>query len=251
MTFFNSSSKVGVTGLTDMHNHILYGVDDGADDLETSIKMLKMAYDDGIRNMVLTPHHHPRRGMAHYSEIVKNFNTLFDVAQQMLPDMNLYLGREIYFASDITQDREKFYQKTMNGSNTALIEFSSNVSRDKIRSGALEVIMSGFHPVIAHIERYGCTIEDYEYVYELKDMGVDIQINADSLLGENGSAVKRCVKKLMEDELVDYIASDAHDIKYRAPLLSKCYALVSKKYGSDYADKLMRFNPEEVFSRED
>ena len=58
------------TGFTDIHNHILFGVDDGSPDIKTSMEMLQMAYEDGIRDVILTPHFHPKRGMAHYSKIV-------------------------------------------------------------------------------------------------------------------------------------------------------------------------------------
>ena len=68
------------TGFTDIHNHILFGVDDGSPDIETSLKMLRMAYEDGTRDMVLTPHFHPKRGMAHYSKIVEHYEILADEA---------------------------------------------------------------------------------------------------------------------------------------------------------------------------
>ena len=79
------------TGFTDIHNHILFGVDDGSPDIETSLKMLRMAYEDGTRDMVLTPHFHPKRGMAHYSQIVENYEILADLAEKELPDMGVYL----------------------------------------------------------------------------------------------------------------------------------------------------------------
>lgn len=83
------------TGFTDIHNHILFGVDDGSPDIETSLKMLRMAYEDGTRDMVLTPHFHPKRGMAHYSKIVENYEILADLAEKELPDMG-YILEERY-----------------------------------------------------------------------------------------------------------------------------------------------------------
>ena len=103
-----------------------------------------------------------------------------------------------------------------------------------------DVIMTGYHPIVAHVERYVCTVKDWDYIYELKRMGADIQINADSVTGDNGWAVQRCTKALLKDHIVDYIASDAHDLKSRTPQLSKCYKYVVKKYGVEYADKIMK-----------
>lgn len=66
------------TGFTDIHNHILFGVDDGSPDIDTSLEMLRMAYEDGTRDVILTPHFHPKRGMAHYSQIVEHYEILAD-----------------------------------------------------------------------------------------------------------------------------------------------------------------------------
>lgn len=242
-----SDDELICTGFTDIHNHILFGVDDGSPDLETSMQMLKMAYEDGTRDVILTPHFHPKRGMAHYSQIVENYEILADAAEAAFPDMGVYLGREIYFRSEILDDLDKLSQKTMCGTDTVLIEFSTSVTPEKVRGAVLEVIMSGFHPIVAHVERYMCTVKDWDYVYELKQLGADIQVNADSVTGDNGWGVQRCVKALLKDNVIDYIATDAHDTKSRVPLLSRCYKYVVKKYGVEYADRIMKADVVEKF----
>ena len=190
------------TGFTDIHNHILFGVDDGSPDIKTSMEMLQMAYEDGIRDVILTPHFHPKRGMAHYSKIVEHYEILADEAAKTFPDMGVYLGREVYFRSEILDDLDKLDEKTMCGTDTILIEFSSGVEQDKVRGAVLDVIMAGYHPIVAHVERYVCTVKDWDYIYELKRMGADIQINADSVTGDNGWAVQRCTKALLKLSLI-------------------------------------------------
>ena len=128
------------TGFTDIHNHILFGVDDGSPDIKTSMEMLQMAYEDGIRDVILTPHFHPKRGMAHYSKIVEHYEILADEAAKTFPDMGVYLGREVYFRSEILDDLDKLDEKTMCGTDTILIEFSSGVEQDKVRGAVLDVI---------------------------------------------------------------------------------------------------------------
>lgn len=235
-------------GFTDIHNHILFGVDDGSPDIETSLNMLRMAYENGTRDVILTPHFHPTRGMAHYSRIVENYEKLVELAEKELPDMGVYLGREIYYRAEVLDDLDKLQEKTMCGSDTILIEFSHNVESEKIRGVVLDVIMAGFHPIVAHVERYICTIKDWEYVYELKQLGADIQINASSVTGDNGRSVQKCVKALLKDHIVDYVASDAHDINARTPQLLKSYKYIVKKYGMEYADKIMKADVAEKFS---
>ena len=192
------------TGFTDIHNHILFGVDDGSPDIKTSMEMLRMAYEDGIRDVILTPHFHPKRGMAHYSKIVEHYEILADEAAKTFPDMGVYLGREVYFRSEILDDLDKLDEKTMCGTDTILIEFSSGVEQDKVRGAVLDVIMAGYHPIVAHVERYVCTVKDWDYIYELKRMGADIQINADSVTGDNGWGFEALSKDAVQMNLFHY-----------------------------------------------
>ena len=240
-------SKNVVKNLTDLHSHILFGVDDGAKTIEDSIKMLKMASEDGINTFVLTPHCHPRRGNSSFELIKDNFKKLKELALSEVPGVSLFLGREVYYSSDINENPEYLSDKCMLSSNSVLIEFSFGDDENKIRNGVHSVIMAGYHPIVAHVERYQATVDDYTFVAKLKELGADIQINADSVLGGNGSDVKRCVSRLLKEGLVDYIATDAHDLSKRKPVLSECYTFVKKKYGEAYADKLLRFKPEKIF----
>ena len=78
-------------------------------------------------------------------------------------------------------------------------------------------------------------------------MGADIQINAASVTGDNGWSVQRCVKAMLKDRLIDYVASDAHDTSTRTPQLLKSYKYILKKYGVEYADRIMKADVVEKF----
>lgn len=232
--------------MADMHNHILFGVDDGSPDLDTSIQMLDIAYQDGIRRVVLTPHKHPRRGDAPVAEIVEAYRQLAEAAKHRFPDMKLALGRELYYSSDLFDmlaTRENLRGYTMGDSDTVLIEFSFSSRENSIREAVRNVIAAGFQPIVAHVERYACTGEYKTLVPELRRMGAEIQLNADSVIGNNGYAIKKVAKRLLKDDLVDYIATDAHDTESRSPVLSQCYKYVAKKYGEGYADEIMHVKP--------
>lgn len=237
-------------GLVDMHCHILFGVDDGAKDLETSMEMIKLAYEDGIRTILLTPHYHPKRGMASVDEVYDAYETLSDQARHEFPDLALYLGREVYYTSDHAEKMEEHEELRICGGRNVLIEFSTGTPADYILRAVDNVIMMGFTPIVAHIERYACTLEHRDLVEDVKDKGTYIQINADSVLGENGFATQRLVKWLLKNELVDFIASDAHDARNRTPKLSKCYRYVAKKYGAEYADYCMHDMPLRILDEE-
>ncbi len=88
----------------DIHSHILYGVDDGPDNIETSIEMMKIAYDEGIRKIVATPHYHPGKCTMGYEQLRRNFELFKEQMKDVCPEIELALGREIYYTSDILDD---------------------------------------------------------------------------------------------------------------------------------------------------
>lgn len=229
--------------LADMHCHILFGVDDGARDLDLSIEMLRIAHEDGIRTILLTPHFHPKRGMASVDRIYDAFIILRDKAAEIFPDLELYLGREVYYTSDHAEMLEDHEELRICGGRNVLIEFSTGTPADYILRAVDNVIMMGFTPIVAHIERYACTIGNKGFVEKIKNKGAYIQVNADSVLGENGFSVHKMVKWMLKNELVDFIASDAHDINHRRPELSKCYRYIAKKFDEEYAAYCMHDMP--------
>ncbi len=234
----------------DMHNHILFGVDDGAKTMEDSLSLIKIAYEDGIRGLVLTPHFHPKRGMAHYSEVVENFNELVDVALEQFPDMQFFLGREVYYRSDVLETKGSTDKFLMSGTANMLVEFSTTVEENYIKNAVSNLLFAGYQPIVAHVERYGCAVKNKNLVNELKSIGAYIQINVDSILGKTGFAVKQAVKYYLKNGLVDFVSSDAHDIKNRRPELSAAYAYVTKKYGEDYAVRIFRDNAIDMLNDE-
>jgi len=255
--------------MVDIHNHMLFGVDDGAKTLEMSLEMLKMAFESGTQKVVLTPHYSPRRGKAPYKLILRNYEKLKERAAQEIPGLSLYLGREVYYLSNVFEDIDKVEDSdvdmtdyewgTMNdvkndfrekdlkairmcGTKNMIIEFSAMTDIDTIRRGISDCFMSGFQPIVAHVERYVCIVKDPLLIADLREMGAYIQINADSIMGVNGPQVKKCVKKLLSEEFVDFVASDAHNLTSRKPILSEARDYVSKKYGEIYAQNIFRNN---------
>lgn len=85
-----------------------------------------------------------------------------------------------------------------------------------------------------------------EYVAELIDQGAMIQVNADALLGIEGWKIRRFCKKLMKKEEIDFIASDAHDLKERPSRLRECADYVERKWGSRTAKRIFVINPSKI-----
>ena len=83
-------------GITDIHNHILFQVDDGSDSIETSVDILKKEYEQGVENVILTPHFHWGECMPERNLIQTNFEMLQTVVKKEIPDMNLFLAMKLW-----------------------------------------------------------------------------------------------------------------------------------------------------------
>lgn len=235
-------------GLVDIHCHILPGVDDGAQALKDALELLRMAHGDGVSAMILTPHYrgHYRK---HTPEILRQrFAELRASVQKELPQMELYLGSEAAWERDLGEKIAENRVLTLHGSPYVLLEFEFGCMRSHVTDGVMDVVSCGYTPIIAHAERYDIFRRDRTLVDEVLSMGALVQLNADSVLGKRGFALKRCCHRLLKQGKVHFIASDAHDSQNRPPLLRECFEYVSKRYGEDYAWVLLRDNARALLS---
>lgn len=227
--------------MIDIHCHMLYGVDDGPEKIEESIQMLKDAKSQGISRIILTPHY--RHGMFQYplEEIWEHFEELKPYAEEL--NIKLYLGTEFHVHSRIAKYLDTGRCLTLADSPYVLTEYFYDISYETIYQATNSLLMKGYIPIIAHVERYKPLVEDIHRIEELKKMGAYIQVNADAVLGKDGLRIKGYCKKLLQNRLVDFIASDSHGVKKRACHLRDCYQYIEKKYDKTYAKKLMCENP--------
>jgi protein-tyrosine phosphatase len=188
--------------MIDIHNHSLFGVDDGAKDLAMSLAMIQQAISVGIKKIYLTPHVNGSAQKASRDTHLKHFEILKDAAKDL--PIELELWAEIYIGQSLPKLNWNDY---VVHNNYLLVEFSP-VVESPIVDLCYNLTKKGYRVVLAHIERYGyLTIED---LYELKDIGVILQVNASSLLGKGQWFHSLRGKKYKRLNLIDAVASDAH-----------------------------------------
>lgn len=232
----------------DIHNHVVFGVDDGTKDLETSIAMLTKAKEAGTDTIICTPHY--RAGMFSYpkEKVEANFEVLKKEASKL--GITLYLGCEYHVGSEMMENLKSRRVHTLADSDYVLAEFSSNAEYSYIRNQIARLQSGGYIPIIAHIERCECFFRDTGLVHELIEMGALIQINADGVMGAEGRAPRKLCKSLLKSRYVHFIASDSHDTLTRLGNFKECLKYVEKKYGGEYADTLFRENALRMISND-
>lgn len=196
---------------TDIHSHILYGIDDGSKTIEQSINILKKCEQEGISKMILTPHYIENTDYnKNNQEKNELFNILKEEAKKQNINIELYLGNEVYASDNIEELIQKKEIATLNNSRYMLIEFpllNENLNDINI---IYNLKLSNITPIIAHPERYEYITIDK--IIEYIKMGALIQINEGSLLNYYGKKAKKIAKQLLKNRLVHFIGSDIHRI---------------------------------------
>lgn len=233
-------------GFIDLHCHVLPGLDDGAQTMEESLTMLRQAEKAGFSGLIMTPHHHIRRGMASPEQIKAALAVMQEHIDAEGLSLRLYPGNELYYAHDSVEKLSRGEVLTLAGSNYVLTEFSFGATFQEIRQGLLELSQAGYYPVLAHIERYECMTDAPQLCGELYDMGVYIQVNAGSFLGDAGRKPKKLVSMLLKEDLIHFVGTDAHDTKKRSPEIERCVKYIKKKAGEETVERLLRKNAQAV-----
>ena len=230
----------------DIHSHILPGVDDGAQTLEEAMSMIDVAYGEGTRRLILTPHY--TRGKNRYTkeELHNRFEEFEAEVNKVHPDMKLYLGNEILYEEGIVGDLKEGLIQTINDTKYVLVEFNIRISYSQLYDAIRKITNARFRPIIAHVERYRCLFKHIERIDELVGMEAYLQMNISSLYGGMLDENARWCKKLVREEYISFFGTDAHDLEDRAPYIKDYVSWIEKKCGEDFLQKVFDINPQKM-----
>ena len=230
-------------GIWDIHCLVVPQVDDGSASLEMSMEMLKHAYKDGVRGMIVTPHF--RRGMfeADRDTVERQFLRLREASEEAMPDLVLRLGCEFHANLDMAETVAEDARYRMNGGSYVLVEFSGRDTARQTEEICHALRAAGYLPIVAHAERCGVIVKNPDLIDDLHDIGAYIQVNADSIIGEDGFGMKRFCANLLRKDQIDFIGSDAHNLKSRPSRIGQCAEHLRKTYGGSCARDLLIRNP--------
>lgn len=234
----------------DIHSHILPGIDDGATDEKESLKMFQIAAESGIGTIIATPHFHYRRGHASPLRIREKVSDMQKMLEEDRIPIKLYVGNELYYTHELLEIVKAGEALTMADSDYVLLEFSAGTEKRKIQNAVYQFLCEGYNPIIAHVERYAAFQKHSDFVEEVCEMGAYYQVNVDSLCGKASWTVKRFAKKLIRNNQVSFIATDAHDANQRSPQFGRTSDWLMKKYGEIQVQKYLRNNPNQIIKNE-
>lgn len=213
---------------TDIHSHLIPGIDDGSPDMETSIELLRELEALGYKKIITTPHVK--------AEVFPNdINELDNLCEQLRHEakmagigLTIEVGAE-HLISDDFHDRLKQRQfKTFCG-NHLLIELPFYAPPMGLNEYLFELQLAGYRLILAHPERYLYWVKEFEKFEELQDRGVMFQMNIMSLGGYFGEEVKRLAERFVEKDMVELIGTDTHGQRHIEAVRNTLYSPVLDK----------------------
>lgn len=225
--------------MIDIHSHILPGADDGAKTESNSLSMAQAAIEEGITQIVASPHHKNRTYENYRNEIRSNVAVLNKLYQSKGMQLEVLPGQEVRIYGEIETDLQNGEIQTVNDSKYLLIEFPSDAVPHYASQLFYDLQMNGIIPVIVHPERNRELLNDHRKIYELVQNGALTQVTAASVVGKFGKQIETFTHQLLEANLTHFVASDAHNTTSRGFYLRDAYRYIQSNISVEMTYMLM------------
>ncbi len=224
--------------MIDFHTHILPDIDDGSSNTHESVKMIEMLMDQGVKQIVLTPHFYAYRSSA--NEFLKDressLKKLSDALQEKKHGVELFIGGEILYFEELwcIDDLKKF---CIEGTNYILIELPFASWEHSVTESIQKLSSRGVVPIIAHFDRYLKYKGNKSKLKQLVDSGALLQMGCEYL---NHFLTRRKAVSFFRRGGVFLIGSDCHNVDSRSPDFGTSIAILKKKLSAKDYDKIVR-----------
>ncbi|MGF2146778.1 tyrosine-protein phosphatase [Enterococcus gallinarum] len=217
--------------MIDLHCHILPGIDDGAETMEASIAMAEKAISQGITHILCTPHHNNGKYHNPKSDVISLVSSLQSELDQRNLPLTVLEGQEVRITGDLIEDiRNDEILFTDLDDTYILIEFPTMEVPTYSEQVFFELKSLGKIPVIVHPERNAYFRKDPNHLIPFLDMGCLAQLTAPSYMGVFGKDIQKTAKIMVEHNLVQMVASDAHGVKKRTFYMKEAYEQIAKDF---------------------
>lgn len=223
----------------DFHTHILPSVDDGSNSVAKTVKMLELQRDMGIKTVVATPHFYAdadtpddffARRQAAYQDIKANIRETDGLPK-------IILGAEVLYFDGI-ENWDILDKLAIEGTKYILIEMQeAPFSKRCLETLAKFKEITGYTPIIAHLDRYISLFKTFRLPKTLSEMDVFVQLNASSLLKFPDSLL---AINLLKTDKIHLLGSDCHNLVSRAPNLDMAQRVIEEKLGKQYINRLIK-----------
>jgi len=228
---FRSGERAAAALRTDLHSHLIPGIDDGAKNIEESLQLVRMLCALGYRHLITTPHTMMHRFPNSSDTILRGLETLREAVRSAGIPVTVDAASEYLLDEHF---RSLIQQKALLtfGENEVLFEMSYVIPPLELDTIIFELQSCGYTPVLAHPERYLYLHKAIEAYAHLKERGVRFQVNINSLGGYYSKPVQQAARTLMEKGWIDYLGSDVHHQRHADALAQTLRSGIVGKVGA-------------------
>lgn len=227
--------------MIDIHNHIIYGVDDGSRNIDESLGMIDLYKEAGFNKIIATSHYDRSRYMVDSNEIREKVDILNTEIDKKNIDFKIYPGHEVQVEPDIIKKIKSGEILSLNDSRYVLCELSFVNKPNFLKDLFYNIQLEGYIPIIAHAERYPYVEKDIDWLEEFIKSGALIQINYSSIKSHYETT-----KSLLERNMVHIIGTDAHQSEWRSPDISSYKDEILEVIAEDKFETLSTSNPQRI-----
>ena len=217
---------------SDMHSHLIPGIDDGAQDMDQTIAMLAKFESLGYKKVVTTPHIMTDSFPNNPEIILSGLEKVKNEIKKVGIEIEIEAAAEYYF-DETLMPKIKNKELLTFGDNYVLVEFAFHSPPQFLDQLFFELKTHGYRPIIAHFERYLYYLGKIDKAEKWRSEGINIQINLNSLFGQYGPEVQKQAEKLIDEGQFDFVGTDCHRIEH--------LMILEKNLSSPYLHKIGKY----------
>ncbi len=198
---------------TDVHSHFIPGIDDGSKSLEESLELIDEMEKMGYTKVITTPHIMSDFYRNTPEIILSGLDLVRNALTKAGSNMQIEAAAEYYIDYDF-QEKIKEKKLLTFGDNYVLFEMPFIGEPQILNTVIFDMQMAGYKPVLAHVERYQFWHNDYEKIQSMRDKGVLLQLNLNSLSGHYSIPTRKLAEKMIDENMYDFLGSDCHNMNH-------------------------------------